>query len=45
MTLPAFLSAVKGYAKAQGAKEDEEISEEEFLMVLAEELEAGRVSG
>jgi hypothetical protein len=43
MTIPQLIAALKGFAKAQGAAGDEnEITEEEFLAVLAEEEQAGR---
>ena len=45
MTFAEFYFAVKGKLRAEGRSNDEddnEITEEEFLAVLAEEMEAGR---
>lgn len=44
MTFAEFYFTVKGRLKAEGrsSEDEDEISEEEFLAVLAEEMEAGR---
>ncbi|WP_279601341.1 hypothetical protein [Methylobacterium sp. E-045] len=42
MSLPEFHAAIDGYMEAHSAKPDTDLSEDDFLKALGEEMAAGR---